>query len=110
LSIKQVNPRRRAILDVEEIIGYYVETSPEDIALGFIEALEAAYKQIGQHPAIGSLRHSYELELPGLRARKLKRFPYLVFYVERDDHIDVWRVLHSHRDIPRWMQEPTESP
>ena len=32
--------------------------------------------------------------------------PYLVFYVERPDHIDVWRVLHSQRDIPAWMQEP----
>ena len=23
------------------------------------------------------------------------RFPYLVFYVERVDHVDVWRVLHT---------------
>lgn len=23
--------------------------------------------------------------------------------VERDDHIDIWRVLHSQRDIPAWM-------
>jgi toxin ParE1/3/4 len=29
-----------------------------------------------------------------------------VFYVERPDHIDVWRVLHDTRDIPAWMQEP----
>jgi toxin ParE1/3/4 len=29
-----------------------------------------------------------------------------VFYVERHDHIDVWRVLHGQRDIPAWMQEP----
>ena len=35
-----------------------------------------------------------------------KRYPHLVFYVERDDHIDVWRVLHSQRDLPAWMREP----
>jgi toxin ParE1/3/4 len=29
-----------------------------------------------------------------------------VFYVERPDHMDVWRVLHGQRDIPAWMQEP----
>jgi toxin ParE1/3/4 len=29
-----------------------------------------------------------------------------VFYVERDDHVDVWRILHGQRDIPAWMQEP----
>ena len=26
--------------------------------------------------------------------------------IERDDYIDVWRVLHGQRDIPAWMQEP----
>jgi toxin ParE1/3/4 len=36
----------------------------------------------------------------------LKRYPYLVFYVVQDDHIDVWRVLHAHRDIPAWLREP----
>jgi toxin ParE1/3/4 len=36
----------------------------------------------------------------------LKAYPYLVFYVESDDHIDVWRVLHASRDIPTWMQPP----
>jgi toxin ParE1/3/4 len=29
-----------------------------------------------------------------------------VFYVERPDHTDVWRVLDGQRDIPAWMQEP----
>jgi toxin ParE1/3/4 len=33
----------------------------------------------------------------------LWRFPYLVFYLERADCIDVWRVLHAQRDIPSWM-------
>jgi toxin ParE1/3/4 len=47
-----------------------------------------------------------ELEIPALRCWQLERFPYLVFYVERDDHIDVWRVLHGHRDIPAWMRDP----
>jgi toxin ParE1/3/4 len=36
----------------------------------------------------------------------LSRYPYLLFYVERQDHIDVWRVLHSQRDIPAWLQVP----
>jgi toxin ParE1/3/4 len=46
------------------------------------------------------------LNLPGLRSWPLTRYPYLVFYVERSDHVDVWRVLHGQRDIPGWMQEP----
>ena len=42
----------------------------------------------------------------GLRACALQTFPYLVFYVEREDDIDVWRVLHGNRDIPAWLLEP----
>lgn len=93
------------MLDVEEIVDDYLETSPEAIALGVVDALESAYAQIGDHPGIGSLRYSYELELPGLRSWMLKGYLYLVFYLVRDDHIDVWRVLHGSRGIPRWMQE-----
>lgn len=33
---------------------------------------------------------------------------YLVFYVEREDEVDVWRILHSARDIPRWLSEPLD--
>jgi plasmid stabilization system protein ParE len=29
----------------------------------------------------------------------------LVFYVEAADHIDVWGVLHTSRDIPERMRE-----
>lgn len=27
-------------------------------------------------------------------------FPDLLFYVPADDHLDIWRGLHAHRDIP----------
>ena len=97
------------IRDVDEIIDYYLETSPEAIALGFVDALESAYAQIGLSPALGSPRYAFELELPGLRSWPLKRYPYLIFYVERDDHVEVWRVLHRRRDMPRWMHAQDES-
>jgi toxin ParE1/3/4 len=45
------------------------------------------------------------LNLPGLKSWPLTRYPCLVFYVERPDHIDVWRVLHGQRDVPAWMRE-----
>jgi plasmid stabilization system protein ParE len=31
-------------------------------------------------------------------------FPYLIFYVERESELDVWRMLHGQRDIPAWLQ------
>jgi toxin ParE1/3/4 len=44
--------------------------------------------------------------LTGLRFLRLKKYPHLVFYVERSNHIDVWRVLHGMRDIHSSMQDP----
>jgi toxin ParE1/3/4 len=70
--------------------------------------LERAYTQISHHPASGSLRYAQELSIPGLRVLKLAGCPQLVFYLERGNYIDVWRVLHGQRDIPTWMQAPEE--
>ena len=109
MDAKPVVPREQARRDVEDAIAHYLDEGSASAALGFIDALERAFTRIGRHPAIGSPRYAHELSLPGLRAWPLTRHPYLVFYVERPDRIDVWRVLHGRRDIPAWMQEP-ESP
>lgn len=57
------------------------------------------------NPASGANRYANELGLPGLKVWPLRRYPYLVFYVDADSHIDVWRLLHAERDIPAWMRE-----
>jgi len=106
VKAKPVVPREQANRDVDEIIDHYLEERADLAAIGFIDALEQAYLHIGRHPGTGSPRYGHELNLPGLRSWALKRYPHLVFYVERSDHIDVWRVLHGQRDIPAWMQEP----
>ena len=105
---RPVIPRELANRDVEDILAHYLSEAGEAVALGFIDALQQAYTHMGRHPATGSPRYAHELDLPGLRAWSLTRYPYLVFYVEREDHIDVWRVLHAQRDIPAWLQEPEE--
>ncbi len=104
MKAKPVVPRELANRDVDEALAYYLDEGSEKAALGFIGELQAAYTHLGRHPATGSLRYAHELDLPGLHMWPLKRFPYLVFYLEREDHIDVWRVLHARRDIPGWLQ------
>jgi len=105
VTSKPVVPRDLANRDVDDVIAYYLGEDAVQAALGFIDALERAYAHIGRHPATGSSRYAHELNLPGLRCWSLRRYPHLVFYVELDDRIDVWRVLHGGRDIPAWMQE-----
>jgi toxin ParE1/3/4 len=103
VTAKPIVPRELANRDVDEAIAYYLSESSDEVALGFVDALERAYQHIGRHPAGGSSGYAVELNLPGLRSWPLRRFPHLVFYVETKDCIDVWRVLHSARDIPAWM-------
>ena len=106
MNAKAVIPRDLASRDVDEAIDHYLGEGAAKVALDFVEALEKAYTHIGRQPASGSPRYAHELNLPGLRFWPLTRFPYLVFYFERDDCVDVWRVLHGQRDIPAWMNEP----
>jgi toxin ParE1/3/4 len=105
VKAKPVVPRSQADRDVDEAIAYYLQQRAVDAALGFINALETAYGHIGRHPAAGSPRYGHELNLPDLRFWRVPGYPYVVFYVERDDYIDVWRVLHAQRDIPAWMAD-----
>lgn len=106
MKAKPVVPRELANQDVDEALAHYLTEATHDVALGFIDALEQAYALISRQPAMGSPHYGHELGLPGLRAWTLSRYPYMVFYVECPGHIDVWRVLHGHRDIPAWMQRP----
>jgi len=104
MNVKPVRPRAAARQDVLDAIDFYLAEASERVALDFVDALESAYRHIGRAPSTGSSRPAHELNLPGLRAWPLGRFPYLVFYFEHADRIDVWRLLHTARDIPAWMQ------
>lgn len=106
---KPVVPRARANRDVEAAVAWYLAEAGKETALRFIAALEKAYAHIARHPASASPRHAHELGLTGLRSWPLRRFPFVVFFVEQSDVIDVWRVLHGERDIPRWMQDEGEA-
>lgn len=96
---------RRALADADILaaLDYYVANAPE-YALSFLDALEHAYQHIQKFPATGSPRYAHELDLPELRVWSCNKFPYLVFYAEHPKQIEVWRVLHSSRDIPTSLQ------
>ncbi|TPK54029.1 type II toxin-antitoxin system RelE/ParE family toxin [Mesorhizobium sp. B2-4-9] len=107
MPIKAIIPRKLALRDVEDAVDYYTREAGSRAALGYIEELQNAYKLLASHPASGSLRYGYEIGLPGLRSVQVRRYPYLIFYLEQTGHIDVWRVLHAKMDIPAWLQNPS---
>ena len=106
MSGKRVVLRERARHNIDEAIKHHLSEAGPAAALTFIDAVEDTLRHVGEQPASGSPRYAHELEIPGLRSRSIARFPYLVFYVETEAEIDVWRVLHGARDVPAWMRQP----
>lgn len=106
MTSKLVIPRASATRDAEDALEYYLLEAGEQIAVAFIDALEEAFSRLARYPSVGSNRYAHELNLPGLRSWPLSRFPWLIFYVDSPDSIDVWRILHQRRNIPDWMQKP----
>ena len=97
---------RRALADADVLaaLEYYMSNAPE-YTLAFIDNVEESYQHIQQFPASGSLRYAYELSLPDLRVWGCNKYPHLIFYVDYPTQIEVWRVLHSSRDIPATLQQ-----
>lgn len=83
-----------------------VDKGEERSAAGMAAALGKLRNAISAHPGSGSPRYANLLDVPGLRHRKLGRYRYLVFYVERDTYIDVWQILHANMDILNRLRDP----
>jgi toxin ParE1/3/4 len=92
--------RALAVDDIAAAVDFYRSEAGASVTVDFVDALEAAIDHLRRHPLTGSLRFAYELEVPDLRSWPCGTFPHLIFYLPNDDRIDIWRVLHSRRDIP----------
>lgn len=97
--------RKLARTDIEQAATYYFDTAGLAVAERFIAAVEAAVVHAATHPEAGSARYAQALDRPGLRFWLVRGFPYLVFYRDAGDYLDVWRVLQGERDMPAWLRE-----
>lgn len=107
--MKRLYLLEQAIKDADEAAAWYAERGGLALELAFVDALEAAYELIRQHPAIGSSRHAeYAIGLPAvLRFVPLKRFEHhLVYYIERPGHVEVIRIWHSARGLAALLETP----
>jgi toxin ParE1/3/4 len=89
-----------ALGDIMATIEHYKSEVGPWIADRFAGDLQSILVRIGQFPAAGSPRYAHEVNFPGLRSMRLRRFPFLLLYVERADRVEILRVLHARRDIP----------
>jgi toxin ParE1/3/4 len=85
--------RPKALADLAKVWDYIADDS-EELADAFIAAIDAKFRTLSQHPAMGRRRDELA---PGLRSFPVGR--YLVFYLPLSDGVEIVRVLHGSRDI-----------
>ncbi len=94
-----------ALTDVDAILNHYLIEAGVEIAGQFLDGLELSLHQIRHEPGIGSPRLAVSLKEPALRVWPIRGFPYLIFYLNRQDAVEIWRILHTSRDIPSQLRE-----
>ena len=97
---KAIRLRPLAGDDIRAVVAHYRADSGPGIALAFTDALQRLMVEIGVAADPGAPWPGQALDLPGLRAWRVPRFPHVVLALERPDHFDLLRVLHAKRDLP----------
>ncbi|HKX45734.1 MAG TPA: type II toxin-antitoxin system RelE/ParE family toxin [Planctomycetota bacterium] len=94
--------RPEADRDTDQAADFYAREAGIDVALQFLAAVDQAYQRLVEHPHVGASVQAFEPRLAELRFWPVPGFEsYLVFYVPSPDLVEVVRVLHGARDLPR---------
>jgi plasmid stabilization system protein ParE len=102
---KRIVRRPEAAEDVEGHAMYIADGSIE-AALRFLERAEQTINGLAMFPASGAPFRSTLPDLAGMRTKLVKDFPnHVVFYIERDDVIEVVRVLRGGQDMGVEVEE-----
>lgn len=107
---KPVVPRVLAEDDLARACDHYLSAGGADVVVDFLHDFESAVAFISRFPASGSPRYGFEPSLAGIRFWPMKKFPFLIFYIETERQIDVWRVVHGNMDISAELRDPDSLP
>ncbi len=98
--------RERAHDDLRSAATAYLEKAGAETAGRFVREVQRTLETVALAPEAGSTRAAMVLQIPGLRSWSLASFPWTIFYVQVDDRVEVWRILHQRVDLPSWYVEP----
>ena len=78
--------------DIGEAVIWYNEQQA-DLGIAFLDAVNASLQRISIKPRLFSLRRRE------VRGARLKKFPYTIYFRQRDELIQIVAVLHQSRDL-----------
>ena len=103
---KQILKKPAVWQDLLEQVDFISRGSPE-AAERFVDAVEATFKFLADHPLLGGLCSCNHPEAHGLRRWPIRGFKhYVAFYRPLPNGIEVVRLLHSARDAAAAIGDP----
>jgi toxin ParE1/3/4 len=88
-----------AVFDLTTHTLYLHREAGAEVALRFLDSVEAALKRLEQFPQLGRLRHFRQ---EGLRSWPVPRFHnWIIFYLPLKNGVRVYRVLHGQMDLQK---------
>ncbi len=95
--IRRIVFRPEAETELAEAVDWH-EARSQGLGAEFLRALDAVLAQVQRHPTL------YPIVFGNARRATLRRFPYSVIYVVRDDELLIAACIHSRRDPSRWQK------
>lgn len=106
--MKPAIPRQQARADLRAEVTYYRKHACKPIANQLASAVDDALRHLQQNPGTGSLRIGQILDIPDLRSWRVSGFPLIWFYFEREDSLDIVRLLGERQDILAILGDDTK--
>lgn len=97
--MKRLVLRPLAEADLLANVRWYVERGGLELGGRLFDVAQASLVTVQTQPGFGSPAIGHRCGLPGLRSWRVKGFPLRWFYFERDDRIDVVRLLADPQDV-----------
>ena len=102
--MKPVVVRPRAGREIDDAAAYYAALNA-DLGASVYDEVDVALEILAEDSSIGSPRYSHIIQDVRLRVWPIARFPYLIFYLDHDELVEVVRFLHTHRDLPAALRD-----
>ena len=83
--------------ELAEAVDWY-ELRGQGLGAEFLRSLDAVIAQVQRRPPL------YPIVFDSARRAALRRFPYSVIYLVRDDEILIAACIHSKRNPIRWQE------
>jgi toxin ParE1/3/4 len=93
--------------DVTSQFRYYANESGHELAWKFFNTVDMTLFKLAAQPDMGRLRHFRGPAFRELRSFRVEPpfYRLLIFYRSTESVLQVWRLMHGSRDLPRRLVE-----